>query len=296
MASSSSTDAPPSYETAIAPPSQGNAIPKIRNGIPHQTRRSMEDESRPLPEGWVRSYDPDSHHQFFVDTRRDPPASIWEHPYDNEAYLSSLSPEERAHIKGIHRVPSERDVEAESSDDENHAADGRHPPLPPRSKEEPLGGVHKLGRRMKDKLTNSTHQEREVKREERAKEEQATYERHQKIRAAMSRAMETGEPQLLGKDKNGRDLYIEPPPGIGSGNRAYNGGVGYSPYNNGRYGYNSTYVRPQYPYHRPNRYGYGYGAGYGLPLGLGVGALGGGLLLGGMGGGFGGGMGGGFGC
>merc|ERR1711939_1055393 len=78
---------------------------------------------------------------------------------------------------------------------------------------------------MKDKLPSSSHEEREAQRRKRAQEEQEAYQRHLHIRRQMSKAMETGEPQLLGKDRNGKDVYIEPPqmprgyPGYGGGGR-----------------------------------------------------------------------------
>src|SRR4051794_21811217 len=102
-------DAPPPYEDARAPssslnqhiPTPFNVPQKARNGIPPQVRRSMEDESRPLPPGWVRQYDPTQGHQFFVDTTKDPPRSIWHHPYDDDIYMNGLSSEERAKVQGI---------------------------------------------------------------------------------------------------------------------------------------------------------------------------------------------------
>ncbi len=68
----SRNDPPPSYEAATASssaaPAQGirrvstdsPAARTARNGIPPDQRRSMEDEGRALPEGWVRSFDPES--------------------------------------------------------------------------------------------------------------------------------------------------------------------------------------------------------------------------------------------
>jgi hypothetical protein len=88
--------------------------------------------------------------------------------------------------------------------------------------------------------------------------------------------METGQPQLLGKDRQGRDLYIEPP----RGPYAPQGAYGYNPYG-GRGMYqnpNVRIVRPAGPYGRP--YGYGYGGGAGLPIAAGF--LGGALLGGAM--------------
>jgi len=260
----------------------------------------MEDEARELPPGWVRQYDAKEHHQFFVDTTAHPPRSIWQHPYDDAEYLASLSPAERARIQSLHRVPTTADIEAESSDDDHdHHRDGEHaashssafPQELPERPAHPEGGVHRFGRKMKDRLTNTTHEERERKRQQRAEEEQRAYERHQRLRAAMAKAVETGEPQLVGKDAEGKDVYVESPYGANGYGGGYGGGFG--GYGNGAYGYNpysqgvyaspnARYLRPQMPYSRP--YGYGYGGGLGLPLGLGLGGglLGGSLLMGGL--------------
>ena len=128
----------------------------------------------------------------------------------------------------------------------------------------------------------------------------------------MAKAMDTGEPQYIGKDpKDGKDVYVEPPYGAGPGysgvgGRAnYNTGhgiggpvfargygqghegheyQGYNPYGpQGPYANpNARFLRPAAPYRRP--YGGGYGGGMGLPI---MGGLAGGMLLGGaLGGGF----------
>lgn len=293
MSNPNPSDAPPSYTDATAtsprpthlqPPQ--SSTHRVRNGIPPEYRRSMEDEGRPLPPGWLRQYDEQNHHQYFVDTNRDPPRSIWHHPYDDEEYMNSLNPQERARIQALNKHPSQADIEAESSaDDEDHhhaaptnthASGASGPSAAPESDAKPS-----FGRKMKDKLTGSTHEQREAARRQRAIAEQQAYERHRKLREAMVKAMQTGEPQLVGKDHNGRDLYIEPPQ-----QQSYDmppGGYGYNPYRQGPYANpNARYVRPAYPYGRP--YGRGYGGGYGLPI---AGGLMGGMLLGGMmGGGF----------
>merc|ERR1711977_414162 len=263
----SPSEPPPPYDASTRPNPTSNTnnlqVPNARNGIPPHDRRSMEDEFRDLPQGWTRQYDEQSHHQFFVDTRANPPRSIWHHPYDDEQYLSSLTPDERSRIQSLHRVPTPADIQAESSGDDEHGSSS-HPPLPARDNSEKLSGAHKLGRKMKDKLTSSSHEEREAQRRKRAQEEQEAYQRHLHIRRQMSKAMETGPPQMP------RGY-----PGYGGG------GYGYNPYNQGPYGpYGNPgvrYMRPAYPYGRP--YGGGYGGGFGLPL---VGGLAGGALLGGL--------------
>ncbi|KAL8967176.1 MAG: hypothetical protein Q9197_005578 [Variospora fuerteventurae] len=284
---------PPSYDAATASSSNTSSDQhslRVRNGIPPAYRRSMEDEGRPLPQGWVRQYDPDNDHQFFVDTTRDPPRSIWHHPYDDDDYMNSLDPAERQKIRGTLQVPSRDDIAAESSDEDrddhptprtgpaaNAAANSSH--------QQPAGAA-KLGRKLKDKLTNTTHEQREEQRRQRAIAEEQFYERHRQLRQAMVTAMRTGQPQLVGKDRQGKDIYIEPPPTAAS----MRAGGGYNPYAQGVYGNpNARFLRPANPYQRP--YGRGYGGGYGLPL---AGGLMGGMMLGSMlGGGYGGDFGGG---
>lgn len=294
----------------------------------------MEDEARPLPQGWVRSYDPENSHQFFVDTTKEPPRSIWHHPYDDEEYVNSLSGAERERVeqesinyKRDHPPTKEDYIHAPSDDDDDDflpahyqnqtaaagsAASGSNAQLPPRpdgkggkdGKDGKDGkGKEKIsfGRKMKDKVTGMSHEEREQQRREREEQERRAYEQHVKIRNAMRKAAQTGEAQLIGKDKDGKNIYIEPPrtasyaggyPGVGYGYSPY------TPYNsNGIYSTpNARYVRPGMPYARPygSPYGYGgygggyggygynrggYGGGMGMPV---MGGLLGGALLGGL--------------
>lgn len=273
---------PPSYESATGSSSteptpgiarvstDGPGARTERNGIPMERRRSMEDELRELPPGWVRSFDPESRHQFFVDTKADPPRSIWTHPYDDEQFLSTLSPEERKKHSRMKRTVTLEDLAAEDSEDDHD-----HAPRAARGKsaEPELTGFHKFSRKLKDKVTGSTHTEREQQRARRAEQERQAYQAHLRARQALFRAMETGEPQFLCKDQRGRDIYVTPPSGY-----APRGAYGYNPYGNpygGAYGNpNIRYMRPAQPYGRP--YGYGYGGGAGLPIAAGF--LGGALL------------------
>ena len=291
------SDAPPSYESVVGSSSASASNAAARNGIPPHIRRSMEDEARSLPEGWVRQYDETSHHQFFVDTKADPPRSTWHHPYDDEQYLSFLSSEERERVQGIHgllRAPTDADIAAESSDDDHDqqhhsgesTAAGQQPQqspaeLPPR----PVGQEKKtLGRRLKDKITNTTHEQREAERRKRAEEEAQAFAAYQAFRRAMAEARRTGRPQYLGKSRDGKDIYLEPPepplgfggPGGYYGRGAYGNTQAYNPYAQGPYANpDARFIRPAGPYSRPN--GLGYGGGLGLPL---IGGLAGGLLLG----------------
>lgn len=246
----------------------------------------MEDEGRPLPDGWVRSYDHEQHHQYFVDTRANPPRSIWHHPYDDEDYMKTLPSAERERVQSLHRVPTPADIIAESSDEEDaphHAPQSKPSATASTSQStEQISSVHRFGRKMKDKVTSSTHEEREKERKQRSEEERKAYEVHMAFRRALSRSIETGQPQYFGKDPQGKEVWIEPPGGQRQGYSA-NGRM-VNPYTQGPYADpNVRFIRPPMAYQRP--YGYGYGGGYGLPL---AGGLAGGMLLGGALGGMGG--------
>ncbi|KAF2760465.1 hypothetical protein EJ05DRAFT_462532 [Pseudovirgaria hyperparasitica] len=293
-------EAPPSYTEATgssAPPTSNptsshlevpGASSSSNSRIPDEYRRSMEDEGRPLPKGWVRTFDPDSTHQFYVDTTRDPPRSIWNHPYDDDEYLSSLPSAERerleqenmtSYLGGAKRDPSHEDyIHAHSDvsdDDHQHAPTGSAatsnsagtaelPPRPDGGKDKGKGNDNRsFGRKLKDKVTGTTHEERQRTRAQREAEERKMYERHMQLRKAMVKAMQTGEPQLIGKDKDGNDLYLTPPKQSGyssMGGRNY-----YNPYGGGLYA-------------APGMYGGGMGMGMPLAAGLGGGLLAGGLL------------------
>ncbi|KIW99237.1 uncharacterized protein Z519_00900 [Cladophialophora bantiana CBS 173.52] len=277
---------PPSYDqatgsstTASSKPQKSShlEVPSAKNGIPTEVRRSMEDLQRPLPEGWVRQYDPKENHQFFVNTNVDPPKSYWEHPLDIPEVLKSLSSEERE------RLQEEEDrMRKQAAHTPDHSEDEHFPPeLParPSSSQQAAAQKKSFGEKLKDKVTGTTHEERVRSRAQRAEEERQYYEAHIKLRQAMQRAQMTGQPQFFAKDRDGKNVYIEPPGGPGYGYGGYGpGGYGVNPYASGPYADpNARFIRPGYPYNRP--YGAYPGGGYGLPI---AGGLLGGLLLGGL--------------
>jgi len=256
----------------------------------------MEDEHRPLPAGWVRQWDSREQHQFFVDTKADPPRSIWHHPYDDDDYLSTLTTEQRERIQEDERLRQERgfvDTDVKSSSNlpaQNTGSSSQFPEeLPDRpdhhskhTSDKHSSGKLPLGERLKEKFTGKTKEEREEERRRQEEEERQYYEAHLKFREAMQKAQMSGQPAYLGKNKDGKDVYVEPPSmgGMGGygGYGGYSNGYGYNPYSSGPYANpNARYVRPSYPYGRP--YGMGYGGGLGLPL---AGGLMGGMLLGGL--------------
>lgn len=54
----------------------------------------------PLPYGWVKEYDPATEHPFYVDTKSNPPRSIWVHPYEDQQYLDE-HPEVREKVGNL---------------------------------------------------------------------------------------------------------------------------------------------------------------------------------------------------
>ena len=103
-----------------------------------------------------------------------------------------------------------------------------------------------IGEKLKDKVTSSTREERDQKRAKRAEEERQYYEAHQRFRTALAKAQQTGQPQWMAKDKDGKDVYVQPP--------NYNSGFGdnnprvIDPYTQGLYSNpNNRFVSPPQP-------------------------------------------------
>ncbi|KAH6627256.1 hypothetical protein B0J18DRAFT_478284 [Chaetomium sp. MPI-SDFR-AT-0129] len=221
----SHSDPPPSYNQAVGLTPHDNTEPpsslphQARNDIPPSSRRSMEDELRPLPAGWVRQFDADTQHQFFVDTTASPPRSIWHHPYDDEVYLDSLPAGERDRVRrelsGLRRSLSVADLEAEDTESDASSSTSHKNNNPQKGEENnnnnPPGRRTRLARLLKDRLTNTTHAQRAATRARRAAAERDLYTQHRVLRKALLDAVESGQPQPLGRDEQGRELFLEPP-------------------------------------------------------------------------------------
>ncbi|ORX38308.1 hypothetical protein BD324DRAFT_620388 [Kockovaella imperatae] len=241
-------------------------------------RRSMDDERRDLPPGWVRCFDPKTEHHFYVEeaTRR----SIWVHPYDDPTYLESLPDDHPANPNSPEaqrlreRAEEERKTE-EFLRAEREGQQGDHSRTAANEASErgtPQGADKDAHRnwfqRQKDHLIG-TKEERQKAKEERqrikaeqkrkAKEEQVEY---------MKRRQELLKRQM--NDPTIRRYYASDPYSYSAPSMAYSRAYG-SPFG---YGYGGGYGR--------RRYGYGGYGGYGLgmPMAAGLGGFGGGLLLG----------------
>jgi len=232
--STSIEEPPPSYATANAgtgpqdrrqPARQTTLEGEEDLPLTEEGRRSMEDEARPLPEGWIRQFDAASGHHFYVDTKANPPRSIWEHPFDREDVWQH--PDDNA--------AAQRKVASSSA-----------ATRPTVQSQQSSSGKPSLGVRIKDKLTGTTHEQREDERRKRYQQQLAAEKAYMERRKALMEQMRAQQ-------------------------AAY-------PQQYQQYGYGSSpmmYGRPAYGYQPTYRRGYGGGMG---PMGYGAMGLGGGLL------------------
>ncbi|KAH9486608.1 hypothetical protein JR316_0000673 [Psilocybe cubensis] len=121
------------------------------------------DSNAPLPYGWIKQFDPKSGHVFFVDTKANPPRSIWTHPYEDEQYLEA-HPEVRSTVRGANGFGSDASLPLPPNNrPRRHSFNGREAtpvdvPPPP----------HKKGflAKMKDKARHSMEEYNERKKRE----------------------------------------------------------------------------------------------------------------------------------
>ncbi|GAA6029022.1 hypothetical protein JCM8097_001556 [Rhodosporidiobolus ruineniae] len=228
--------------------------------IPSEDRQTMMDEARLLPQGWRREFDPASQHYFYVDTHASPPRSIWTHPLDDPEYLSS-HPKEAKELAASYAPPEGappghgHGEEEKDKKGRDHVSafegDGKGKGTEKRS----------LGRKMKDKLTGSTHEQRVAERKKRQEEEMKQYQSYLRRRQEILQAQQAGRYQPAYAAPAGPYMRAQPYYGSGIGMPAY----GYGGY--GGYGYGGYGRRPM--------------GGMGTGMAVGGGLLGG-LLLGDM--------------
>ncbi|CAE6517574.1 unnamed protein product [Rhizoctonia solani] len=188
MNSSANRDSPPPYD------------------FTDEDQHSMEDESRPLPKGWVRDYDHTNKHHFYVDTTTHPPRSIWVHPFEDEQF-------QREHPE-LFRPPSR----PPSSSSRENAIAG--PSNERDAKPEKKGFVQK----MKDMATEHAAK----KEEERRRREQLQREAIQRY-VMRRQQLQQGQQNIYGQGSlygppnvYGQGRY--PPPGVAYGGRRRGGG------------------------------------------------------------------------
>merc|ERR1712096_412765 len=57
---------------------------KQDNPPSYDASTNKNEDTRPLPDGWVKQFDNNYKQHFYVDTRANPPRSTWIHPIDEQ--------------------------------------------------------------------------------------------------------------------------------------------------------------------------------------------------------------------
>ncbi|KAJ6574978.1 hypothetical protein B0H19DRAFT_1126624 [Mycena capillaripes] len=149
---------------------------------------------RPLPPGWISQVDNSSGHRFWVDTKANPPRSIWVHPLEDEQYL-------REH-------PEAREKARPAADEKQSQYSA--PPTPPVASSSDRAGYaspsgpkpekHGLFGKLKDKVVG-TKEEREQEKRHKAEQKRQMLElrerRHQEMLAAQARAYQEQQQQQM---------------------------------------------------------------------------------------------------
>jgi hypothetical protein len=116
----------------------------------------------PLPYGWIQQIDSKTGHVFYIDTKANPPRSIWTHPYEDEQYLRE-HPDVRNKVRGSNSFGSDASLPFPLPENpRRHSFNGRSAtpvaiPPPP----------HKQGlfSKLKAKAINSVEQHNKRKRQ-----------------------------------------------------------------------------------------------------------------------------------
>ncbi|KAL8293262.1 hypothetical protein RQP46_000956 [Phenoliferia psychrophenolica] len=259
------SDAPPNYSTAtgsstttpshqrahsqtLEVPTSGRASSEFtasddesgHGHIPSAERASMEEESRELPEGWIRQYDENAGHWFYVDVRATPPRSIWVHPYSDRQYVMSLpeSSEVRQHYANLLEAAQvdAKNISSSSSQSQSQSTGSASASGSGSRAQQPQQPEKKtFGRKLKDSLTGSTHEERVKQRKAKQEQEIRDYKAFVARREAMAAQRQQAYAQQAAYYAAPQSQYP-----MGYQNARMNG-YGYS--NQGMYGggYNSGY-------------------------------------------------------
>jgi len=211
-----------------------------------------------LPYGWIQEIDPTHNHPYWVDTKANPPRSIWTHPYEDEQFLSE-HPEIREKVGNKrHSFPGRQ-----SSTDEGrrHSYSGSTSTIPTQASgstsaaaNKSAGGKKGFFSKMKDKAIGTKEEREAYKRQQAELDRRRQLERQQQI-AAYQEQMRQLRERRQQRGYGGAPVYASP-----AGNPYQMGGSGFG----GGFG---------------GGYGRRGGMGMGVPL---LGGLAGGLLLGDM--------------
>ncbi|KZW02657.1 hypothetical protein EXIGLDRAFT_418129 [Exidia glandulosa HHB12029] len=127
------------------------------------------DDKRPLPDGWIRQWDSNQNHFFYVDTRATPPRAIWTHPLDDPEYQRSHKKDAAPSYSGYLAPPGPPPSGSQSNPELGHKRND--------SKEAKRGAFTKL----KDKLIGTKEEREAERRAEQLRREQERLQREQLV-------------------------------------------------------------------------------------------------------------------
>jgi len=248
-----------------------------------------------LPDGWVRQYDDQQKHPYWVDTKSKPPRAIWVHPYEDEQFLDA-HPEIRERLaktrettpppstdelpppytprrhsysgpskSGSDMDPKSKSGKGSTSNAVAGSSSGAGSSRAGSSKEAQMAEAKRRGffGKIKDKAIGTKEEREEARRQEaiiqrrRAEQRRRAYEE-----------MRRQEEEYRRQQAENARLYYQQQPQYG---RSYYAPPTGDPYGYNNYGGYESYGRYQHPQQSS-----GFG-GVGLPL---LGGLAGGLILG----------------
>lgn len=180
-----------------------------RSTIPQPShRRSSDNNFHQLPPYWIRQYDSESHRYYFVDTSSQPPRLIWHQTYDDAIFHSASPYVENVQLGSHNSNNSDCSLPQSSLYSQNLPSHQRR--VRQSETQTQNQRVPKLYRKIKDIVTNTTHEERVEARQMREQLEQEVYHRNAYTRTK-KQAMPTHGSQRYGRDHRGRDVWIGAP-------------------------------------------------------------------------------------
>ncbi|KAJ3783374.1 hypothetical protein GGU10DRAFT_316911 [Lentinula aff. detonsa] len=149
----------------------------------------------PLPYGWTKQYH-ESGHPYYVDTKSDPPRSIWTHPYEDEQYLRE-HPDAREKVRPLSSQGlGSKKQSLNEEQTRRHSYNGQ-------SSKAPIGRKKGFFSKLKDKAIG-TKEEREAEKARMAQlQEQRRQQRLAQQQAYYSQAQYAPPPQQYGNRYGG---------------------------------------------------------------------------------------------
>jgi hypothetical protein len=209
---SSIMELPPSYATVTA--TSGFNIQPYQD-VSDKPRQRLEDKNRLPPEEQIQHPGGKKWHRLLIERTQKATKSTTG-PLCDETQHPKVLPTVQGQEPDSKSAISDTNTNSSSSyaDDESDSDDASTIIPEKRGVRVNIGfpgSIVMLGRKLKDRMTHTTHEEREMTRRLRAAERERVLRWEHKIRRTMSKAMDSGQPQYLHTDGDGMDVYVEPP-------------------------------------------------------------------------------------